>query len=500
MPRPCVPSPGSRTDPGLDPGTGPGNPFAGLPSLDAMLRSTVLASALADHGHASVAEALRTTLARLREAPDTIPGTPEATAGLIAASVNKILARRDRSPVRAVFNLTGTILHTNLGRAVLPKSAVEAVTLAAGSPSSLEFDLATGRRGDRERGLVERLIRLTGAEDATVVNNNAAAVFLALDSLARRREVPISRGELVEIGGAFRMPDIITRAGAKMREVGTTNRTHLRDYESAISSKTALLLKVHTSNYVIQGFTAAVSEAALATLGRAHGVPLMVDLGSGALIDLARYGLPHEPTPMEILKAGADLVTFSGDKLLGGPQAGVIVGRRDLIAKLKRNPLKRALRLDKMTLAALDAVLRLYENPDRLAEQLPALRQLSRPADSIAAQARRLVPALQPVLGDGWTVSAEACQSEVGSGSLPGAELPSFAVVARPASNRGDNRGSKRGGATLKRLAERFRALPVPVIGRLHEGGLWLDLRCLEDEAGFVAQLAALAQHNGDAG
>ena len=481
---------------GIRTGRNPSNLFAALPSLDAMLRSTVLASALSDHGHASVVQALRTTLTRLRDVPNEIPGTPEETTALIAALVNKILQRHDHSPVRPVFNLTGTVLHTNLGRAVLPESAVKAVTLAAGSPSSLEFDLATGRRGDRERGLVERLIRLTGAEDATVVNNNAAAVFLALDSLARRREVTISRGELVEIGGAFRMPDIITRAGAKMREVGTTNRTHLRDYQNAITTKTSLLLKVHTSNYVIQGFTASVPETALAALGRAHGIPLMVDLGSGALIDLERYGLPHEPTPMEVLKAGADLVTFSGDKLLGGPQAGLIVGRHDLIAKLKRNPLKRALRLDKMTLAALDAVLQLYENTDQLTEHLPALRQLSRSADSIAAQARRLVPALEQVLGDGWVVTTDSCQSEVGSGSLPGAELPSFAVVVRSAAPG----GGKGGGVALKGLAERFRSLPLPVLGRLHKGGLWFDLRCLEDEAEFFTQLAVLPLENGGAG
>jgi L-seryl-tRNA(Ser) seleniumtransferase len=466
------------------PSTSP-NRLAVLPSLDAVLRAPALAQDIESAGHGVVAEILRNAIALLREAPENLPDTAEEAKVLLVETTRTELARRGRSPVRVVFNLTGTVLHTNLGRASLPKSAIEAVMIAAASPSSLEFDLETGRRGDRERGLVERLIRLTGAEDATVVNNNAAAVVLALDSLARRREVPISRGELVEIGGAFRMPDIMARAGCKMREVGTTNRTHARDYEDAINARTALLLKVHTSNYVVEGFTASVDEASLAKIGRAHDVPLMVDLGSGALVDLARYGLPHEPTPMEILKAGADLVTFSGDKLLGGPQAGLIVGSRELIAKLKRNPLKRALRLDKMTLAALDAVLRLYENPDQLAEHLPALRLLGRSVNAMGEQAGRLAPALQSALGSHWNVGAEPCQSEVGSGSLPGAELPSVALVCRPSGKRG-------GGGALKRLSARFRTLPVPVIGRVHDGGYWLDLRCLEDEDGFLTQLGAL--------
>jgi L-seryl-tRNA(Ser) seleniumtransferase len=474
------------------------NPFSVIPSIDVMLKSAVLARDIDRRGRRGVADALRDVIADLRAHPAALPETSEAAMALIAERARIHLDQQGQSPVRAVFNLTGTILHTNLGRAVLPDSAIEAVTLAAGSASSLEFDLETGRRGDRERGLVERLVRLTGAEDATVVNNNAAAVVLALDTLARRREVPISRGELVEIGGAFRMPDIMTRAGCRMREVGTTNRTHLRDYEAVMGPRTAMLLKVHTSNYVVEGFTASVDEAALAGLGRAHGVPLMVDLGSGALIDLARYGLPHEPTPMELLKAGADLVTFSGDKLLGGPQAGLIVGRKDLIQKLRRNPLKRALRLDKMTLAALDAVLRLYEDPERLAEHLPTLRHLARTVADMTEQANRIAPAFQAAIGSQWIVSKEACQSEVGSGSLPGAELTSLALVSRPIGKRG-------AGAGLERLSARLRVLPMPVIGRVHDGGFWLDLRCLEDEAGFLDQLAGLAPeaepaNAGDAG
>lgn len=468
------------------------NPFAVLPSLDAMLRSAALAGEIETRGRPMAVETLRAVIADLRARPADLPETTEAAIALVAELTRRRLRESDDSPVRAVFNLTGTILHTNLGRAILPESAIEAVGRAAASPSSLEFDLETGRRGDRERGVAQRLIRLTGAEDATVVNNNAAAVVLALDTLARRREVPISRGELVEIGGAFRMPDIMGRAGCRMREIGTTNRTHLRDYEAAIGPRTAMVLKVHTSNYVVEGFTASVGEAALARLAREHGIPLMVDLGSGALVDLAGHGLPREPTVPEVLNAGADLVTFSGDKLLGGPQAGLIVGRKNLIAKLKRNPLKRALRLDKMTLAALDAVLRLYENPETLRDQVPTLRHLTRPLDAIAAQAERLAPRLRMTLGDAWVVTVEPCRSEVGSGSLPGAALDSVALVARPR--------AKRGGAALNRLSARFRGLAMPVIGRIGDGGFWLDLRCLDDEAAFVDQLAGQAGETGAEG
>jgi len=476
--------------------TGRSNPFAVLPSLDAMLRSAALAGEIEARGRQVMVETLRGVVGDLRARPEDLPDTTEATIALVAGMTKQRLSESAGSPVRAVINLTGTILHTNLGRAILPESAIEAVTRAAASPSSLEFDIESGRRGDRQRGLVERLIRLTGAEDATVVNNNAAAVVLALDTLARRREVPISRGELVEIGGAFRMPDIMSRAGCKMREVGTTNRTHLRDYEAVIGPRTAMLLKVHTSNYVVQGFTASVGERALANLAREHAIPLMVDLGSGALVDMARLGLPREPTVAETLKAGADLVTFSGDKLLGGPQAGLIVGRKDLIAKLKRNPFKRALRLDKRTLAALDAVLGLYENPDTLVENVPTLRHLTRPLEVIAEQAERLVSRLRDALdgarGDGWAVSVEPCQSEIGSGSLPGAGLDSVALVVRSK--------ARRGGAALNRLSTRFRGLPMPVIGRVGDGGFWLDLRCLDDEAAFVDQLAGLAGESGAEG
>jgi L-seryl-tRNA(Ser) seleniumtransferase len=443
-------------------------PLAALPSVDRLLQREETEALMAAHGRPAVTDAIRMELAALRAAR-----TPGIDHDAILARVAERLEREARPSLRPVFNLTGTVLHTNLGRAQLPEEAIEAMAEAARSPVNLEYDLAAGKRGERDEHVEALLCRLTGAEAATVVNNNAAALLLALNTLAARKEVPTSRGELIEIGGSFRLPDIMARSGCRLREVGTTNRTHLSDYAAAIGAKTGAVLKVHTSNYAIEGFTATVAEKDLAQLCRARGLPFLVDLGSGTLIDLSRFGLPHEPTAAEALAHGADLVTFSGDKLLGGPQSGIIVGQGVLIEKIRRNPLKRALRLDKLTLAALGAVLRLYSNPDRLVARVPTLRMLARPVAEIRSLAERVGSAIQ----NRFSVEVIDCESQIGSGALPTQRLASAGVAIRPGA---------------ERIASAFRNLPVPVIGRIQDGAFILDLRCLENEALFLAQLEKL--------
>jgi L-seryl-tRNA(Ser) seleniumtransferase len=354
------------------------------------------------------------------------------------------------------------------------------------APMNLEFDLETGARGDRD-DLVEALLcELTGAEAATVVNNNAAAVLLLLNTVALGREVIVSRGELVEIGGSFRIPDIMQRAGATLREIGATNRTHLPDYANAINDHTALMMKVHCSNYVISGFTKSVALQEIVQLGRERSIPVAVDLGSGTLVDLVQYGLAAEPTVRETLAGGADLVTFSGDKLLGGPQAGIIVGRADLIAQIKCNPLKRALRVGKLTLAALEPVLALYRSPELLPQRLTTFRLLTRPTAEMQKQADTLAPLLQNALGSAWQVSAEAMLSQVGSGALPIDQLPSYGLAIRV-------KLMHRQSNALGTLEQAFRALPRPVLGRIAHDTFWLDLRCLEgDQEEFTRQLSLL--------
>jgi L-seryl-tRNA(Ser) seleniumtransferase len=451
---------------------------AALPAVDRVLRAPGAAALIERYGRTLVLETVRDTLAEYRSRGD--GGSAEA---ILAASGER-LVRLAQPSQRRVFNLTGTVLHTNLGRAPLPEEAVIAAAEAMRSPTTLEYDLDSGRRGERDDHIAGWLRRLTGAEAALAVNNNAGALVLALNALAAGRETIVSRGELIEIGGAFRLPDIMERAGTRLREVGTTNRTHLRDFTGAIGPDTALILKVHTSNYEIQGFTAAAPTARLAALAHERGVPFVEDLGSGTLVDLEDWGLPHEPTVAEALEAGADLVTFSGDKLLGGPQAGLVVGRADLIATLAKNPLKRALRLDKIRLAALEAVLRLYADPDRLADRLPALRLLARPRQEIEALARRLLPPLMQALNGIATTEVVETKSQIGSGALPVSLLPSAGLALRPAS------ASR---AAVEKLARRLRGLPVAVIGRIEGGRVILDLRCLEDEAEFAAQLKQLS-------
>lgn len=450
-----------------------------LPSVDRVLRHGALAEVLDRHGHTAVVEAVRAILGESRAV-----GGDASEAELIA-KVTARLAERFRPALRPVFNLTGTVLHTNLGRAQLSEAAIAQAASAMRSPCALEYDLTTGGRGDRDSLVEPLLCELTGAEAATVVNNNAAAVLLALAALAAKREVLLSRGQLVEIGGAFRIPDVMRSAGVRLIEVGTTNRTHARDFVEAIGPKTAALMAVHASNYRIEGFTAEVARSELAAIAHAHGLPLIEDLGAGSLLDLTRFGLPKEPVVSQCIAQGADLVTFSGDKLLGGPQAGLIVGRGDLIASLRKHPLKRALRVSKMTLAALEATLLAYRSPEHLPHDLPTLRLLTRPLEELQAVALRIIPQLAAALGERWLVSQVSTQAEVGSGSLPGAGIASLAIAMSPR-----NDGSAK---SLNSLAAHLRALPRPVIGRIAEGRLQLDLRCLDDEAEFVAQLDKLA-------
>lgn len=455
--------------------------YSQLPAIDRLLRDPAIETAVAKHGQTLISELLRQMQAQAREAIKTQQQLP-AWCQDWPQALHARLEQQQRPALQPVFNLSGTVLHTNLGRALLAQPAVDAVVSAMSSAVTLEYDLDGAGRGHRDRAIADLLCQLTGAEDACIVNNNAAAVLLMLAAVAPGQQVVVSRGELVEIGGAFRIPDVMRQAGCQLVEVGTTNRTHLKDYRAAINEQTGLLMKVHTSNYSIQGFTAAVDESELAVLGHEHGIPVATDLGSGSLIDMAQYGLPAEPMPQRLIAAGVDLVTFSGDKLLGGPQAGIIVGKKDLIARLQQHPLKRALRVGKITLAALEATLRLYQQPELLAEHLPTLRLLTRPQQQMQETAERLQSQLASLFAGRFELRSEPCWSQIGSGSLPVDRLPSYALTFAPLDGRG---------ATLEGLAQQWRGLPQPVIGRINDGKLWLDLRCLEQEGALVEALSA---------
>ena len=397
------------------------------------------------------------------------------------AMVEKIIrevereAASDQPTLKSVVNASGVVLHTNLGRAILADPAIEAIANAARSAVNLEFDLEGGDRGDRDSIVESELCAMTGAEASTVVNNNAAAVLLALTAIAEGREAIVSRGELIEIGGSFRLPDVMTRSGARLREVGTTNRTHPRDYENAIGPETALLLKVHPSNYRVVGFTSEVPLEELVKIGHDHGIPVMEDLGAGALIDMRAYGLPREPVVAERILAGADLVSFSGDKLLGGPQCGIVVGKRKLVTKLKSNALKRALRCDKLTLAALSATLRLYLRSGNLAAELPTLRFLTRSVSEMKQIAPRARDILVDRLGADFRVEVVESTSQIGSGALPTEELPTVAIRITHAK------------LSANSVARIFRCAHPPIIGRVTDDGFQLDLRTVEDPSLFAA-------------
>ncbi|MBI3575593.1 MAG: L-seryl-tRNA(Sec) selenium transferase [Gammaproteobacteria bacterium] len=449
--------------------------LAALPAVYEILAHPRLAALAARLEHGLLVAEIQAQLARHREALRANGGTPP-DADAVAAEVAKTVEGWFEPRLKPVINLTGTLLHTNLGRAPLSSDAIKAMAAASGTVN-LEYDLARGKRGDRDTLVEELLCRLSGAEAATVVNNNAAAVYLALNTLADRKHVAVSRGELVEIGDSFRIPDIVKKSGCKLMEVGTTNRTHPADYERALVEGAAVLLKVHTSNYRVQGFTHEVPFTELVVLGRKHNVPIVTDLGSGAFVDMRRWGLAGEPTVQESVAAGADVVTFSGDKLLGGPQAGLIVGRAEAIKRIKRNPMKRALRCDKLILAALEATLRAYLSPATIEQSLPAYALIGRKLDEI----KELVDAVQPHV-ERWaagraTVTIEPGRSQVGSGSLPDQTLETWLIALTPL------RGSP------EALAKELRELRPPVIGRVHGGKVLLDLRGLFEVQPLIGAL-----------
>ena len=391
------------------------------------------------------------------------------------------IARKQGPNLKTIINATGVVIHTNLGRSLLPPEAVDVLGRVGTRYSNLEFDLATGKRGSRYSLVEELLCELTGAEAALVVNNNAAAVLLVLDTLAKGHEVIVSRGQLVEIGGSFRIPEVMEKSGAKLVEVGATNRTHLRDYERAIRDETALFLKVHASNFKIIGFTSEVAPEELVELAGCYGLPVMEDLGSGSLIDLSRYGLGKEPTVREVIKAGVDVVTFSGDKLLGGPQAGLILGKRDIVDQIKKNPLNRALRIDKFTLASLECVLRMYFDEGAARQQIPTLRMLTVDTRVIEKRARRLIRRIKNKLLSCCEMKLQQTESRVGGGALPEEPLVSWSVVIKPYD------------ISVNRMEENLRTAAVPVIGRIEEDRFLLDMRTVGDDE--VASLASMLLH-----
>jgi L-seryl-tRNA(Ser) seleniumtransferase len=441
-----------------------------LPSIDETIRAVEASPALAGLGRVYLKLMVQRAQAELRAAivanrPD-LPHDREAILASITREVERADAA-DRPKLRPVVNATGVVLHTNLGRAILAERAIEAVEQAARAPLNLEYDLETGGRGDRDTLVEEEICALTGAEAATVVNNNAAAVVLALNSLAQNKEVVVSRGEMIEIGGSFRLPDVMSKSGAILKEVGTTNRTHPSDYADAIGPETALLMKVHPSNFRVVGFTSEVTLENLVEIATERGIDVLEDLGSGALVDLGAFGIPREPIVSERIAAGAAIVTFSGDKLLGGPQAGVIVGRRALIEKIRRNPLKRALRCDKLTLAALSATLRIYLRSPDIAAELPTLRLLGRSAAAIRAIAPRARDILAERLGSEFSIEIVPTTSEVGSGALPVKELESVALQVGHCE------------LSANAIAAMFRR--AAIIGRIANDAFILDLRTVED-------------------
>ncbi|GBC63112.1 L-seryl-tRNA(Sec) selenium transferase [Desulfonema ishimotonii] len=443
-----------------------------LPGVDMILEQTRTASVCETVPKSVLIRSIREVLESFRAE---ILGGAGVTADRlsgdgVAEAVRKRVAGAMAFRLRRVVNATGVVVHTNLGRSLLADDALENIRAIAGHYSNLEFDLETGRRGLRYSSIEDILCEITGAEAAMAVNNNAGAVLLCLDTLARGKVAIVSRGELVEIGGSFRIPDVMARSGACMKEVGTTNRTHLRDYEGALDADTGLMLKVHTSNYSVVGFTASVSIRDLSALGEKHGIPVMEDLGSGTFIDLSKYGMAKDPTVQESVAAGADVITFSGDKLLGGPQAGIILGKKAVLDRIKKNPMTRALRIDKMTLAALESTLRLYRDPERAVREIPTLRMLTAPLPEIERKAFLMAERLRGLASERLFVTLTDVASRVGGGALPLQELPSKGVAVRIE------------GLSPNALERRMRAHLPPVIGRIEEDRFTMDFRTVDED------------------
>jgi L-seryl-tRNA(Ser) seleniumtransferase len=451
-----------------------------IPSVDRLLATEPIQQAMARTPRTLVVRAVQGTLQDLRNEilkSESVPVPSDLSLASVSERVLETLDRLAMPSLRSVINATGVVVHTNLGRSILAESVIDRFGPLSGGYSNLEYDLSKGRRGSRYTHVEGILRELTSAEAANVVNNNAAAVLLALDTLARGREVIVSRGQLVEIGGSFRVPDVMKKSGCKMVEVGTTNKTHLSDYEGAVGPDTALLLKVHKSNFQVVGFTEDVPLADLVQLGHAHGIAVMEDLGSGCLIDLSKLGLPKEPTVQEVLGQGADLVTFSGDKLLGGPQAGIILGRKDLVDAIKKNQLTRALRIDKLTLLALEETLRLYRDERLALMEIPTLRMLSEPYEGVRRRARRLKRLIGPIEGGNFSLRQEDGSSKAGGGALPLLEIPTRLLCLIPA------------GMPSHFMEVWLRSYEPPVIGRLERDRFVLDVRTIQDkELPVVAQ------------
>ncbi len=445
-----------------------------IPGVDELLKLERVHDAASRYPRSLVLESIRQVLEAKRKLIIPREGEGTGEVNLDPSHLTELILARleelDEYALQPVVNATGVVIHTNLGRSLLPEAAVERLRLLSATYNNLEYDLEKGRRGSRHVHAEAILRELSGAEAAMVVNNNAGAVLLVLNTLANGGEVVVSRGQLVEIGGSFRIPDVMRSSGAVPREVGCTNRTHPRDYESAVNDRTALLLKVHCSNYRMVGFTAEVSLAELVGLGRKTGLPVMEDLGSGSFVDFSRFGLEREPTVQEAVRAGVDVVTFSGDKLLGGPQAGIIVGRKDIVERCKKNPLTRALRVDKMTLASLEAVLRLYRDENAALEAIPTLRMLSIPEAALRERAQEMAASIEEAQGDRKVFEVEVIRSasQVGGGALPGQQLPTYAVAVS-SGNMGANR-----------IEEHMRSNRPPIIGRIEADRYLLDMRTLQ--------------------